>query len=387
MSTQRCAFAFILVVLLGAGTTARSQALPPDAAVAINRALYEGRRAIDNTGRRAAEAALMSSVVTSIAAHPGSARTIVAFAVAAAPMHRDAIIARASAAFPGFAGQFNAPLTIPPPAGPVFVATPPAPPVAADRAEDAEPRDPSILDLGYLESYPLNAARLLASPWRFDRSDWIDTAFVLGIGGGLMALDSSIRDFIQGDVRGGASNDVSDFFHDFGDTRLLAIGLGATYVGGELIGDRRLRETALLAEESLLLASVLGLGIKWVTQRDRPNTGNSPTSWSPFSFDTSNTSFPSGHAINAFSVASVIASEYQDYALVGPLAYGVATATALSRLNQNKHWASDVFVGAAIGYFIGKMIVRFNPFNPARGVTVRPWGGADSRGLSLAIDY
>ena len=188
------------------GTPASAQAVRAAAGGASKRDLDEGGRAIDNTGRRAAEAALMSSVVTSIAAHPGSARTIVAFAVAAAPMHRDAIIARASAAFPGFAGQFNAPLTIPPPAGPVFVATPPAPPVAADRAEDAERRDPSILDLGYLESYPLNAARLLASPWRFDRPDRIHSASVLGIGGVLMARDASIRDCCQGDLRGGASS-------------------------------------------------------------------------------------------------------------------------------------------------------------------------------------
>ena len=78
---------------------------------------------------------------------------------------------------------------------------------------------------------------------------------------------------------------------------------------------------------------------------------------------------------------------FRSQRLVAPLVYGVASLTAFSRLNRNKHWASDVFVGAAIGYFIGKMVVRYNPFNPAPGVTVRPWAGADARGLSLALDY
>ena len=134
-------------------------------------------------------------------------------------------------------------------------------------------------------------------------------------------------------------------------------------------------------------SSVLGLGIKWFTQRDRPGSGKGPTSWDPFSFDETNTSFVSGHAINAFTVASVIASQYGDSALIGPAAYGVATATAFSRLNENRHWASDVFVGAAIGYFVGKMVVRHNPFDPARGMVIQPWGDADSRGLSLAVDF
>ena len=389
MSNHRCLCALLLALLLSAGTPVRAQALPPDAALAIDRAVRDLNSPIaaDSAGRRAVEAALMSAVVTSIAAHPGAARVIVAAAVAAAPGYGERIIARASAAYPGFAAQFTAPEpATPAPNTRPYAVTLPAPPLAARTGDDGR-RDPSLMDGGYLKSYPLNAARILASPWRFDRADWIDTAVVLGFGGGLLALDSSIRDFIQGNLRGGSSNDISDFFHDFGDTRILAVGLGVAYVAAELTGDERMQETTLLAEESLLLAAALGTGIKWITQRDRPDTGKNPTSWSPFSFDESNSAFPSGHAINAFSVASVIASQYGEQRLVAPLVYGVASLTAFSRLNRNKHWASDVFVGAAIGYFIGKMVVRYNPFNPAPGVTVRPWAGADARGLSLALDY
>lgn len=353
--TRPWVFATILAVLLASATPIHSQT--PSADI---------------------DAALISAVVASIANHPGAARAIVAAAVAAAPDMREAIIAQASAAYPGFAGQFMAPLPAVPVAAPVT-----APAITAE----TERRDPSLLDPGYLKSIPLNAARILVSPWRFDKADWINTAVVLGVGGGLIALDKPIRDFIQGDLRSGATDDAADFLRGFGDTHLLALGLGAAYVGGELIGDEPLQETALLAEESLLLASALGLGIKWLSQRDRPDSGKSSTSWSPFSFDDSNTSFPSGHAINAFSVASVIASQYEDYAWAAPIAYTLATGTALSRLNRDKHWASDAFVGAAVGYFVGKMVVRYNPFNPARGVTLGPWGGADARGLSLAIEY
>ena len=427
---RRAGFAVAVILLFAVGAPAQSQsqsvpsqALPPGAAATIDAALREAerarvnaaiavagvhdadsRRAQENAARRAAESALSGAVVSSIAAHPSAAQAIAAAAVAAAPEHRDAILARASAAFPGFfvhdasapgVPPLVAPVPFDPPPMPVGIAPPPvlvaapaAPqvPVAGVDAEAAH-RDPFFLDLGYIESYPLNAARLLASPWRFDRSDWLNTAIVLGVGGGLMALDASIRDFIQGDVRGGTTNDAADFFRDFGDTHILAMGLGATYVGAELIGDEQLQETALLAEESLLLASVLGLGIKWFSQRDRPSSGKSPTSWDPFSFDETNTSFVSGHAINSFAVASVISSQYGNQYLIGPAAYGVATLTSFSRLNDNRHWASDVFVGAAVGYFVGKMVVRYNPFDPARGVVIQPWGDADSQGLSLALDF
>jgi membrane-associated phospholipid phosphatase len=42
------------------------------------------------------------------------------------------------------------------------------------------------------------------------------------------------------------------------------------------------------------------------------------------------------------------------------LAYGIATLTALSRVNDNAHWASDVFFGAIIGYFTAKAIMALN---------------------------
>jgi len=42
------------------------------------------------------------------------------------------------------------------------------------------------------------------------------------------------------------------------------------------------------------------------------------------------------------------------------LAYGIATLTALSRVNDNAHWASDIFFGAVIGYFTAKAIIAQN---------------------------
>jgi membrane-associated phospholipid phosphatase len=74
-----------------------------------------------------------------------------------------------------------------------------------------------------------------------------------------------------------------------------------------------------------------------------------------FNFKTPRTSFPSGHTVSAFSVASVYAYSYDSLA-VKATAYGLASLVALQRVYADKHWASDVFFGAALGTAVGKMV-------------------------------
>jgi len=75
-------------------------------------------------------------------------------------------------------------------------------------------------------------------------------------------------------------------------------------------------------------------------------------------------SFPSGHTTAAFAAASVVTSESQRWWphgtwIVAPAMYGGATLVGLSRMYNNKHWASDVALGAAIGTFSGIKVVRY----------------------------
>ena len=88
----------------------------------------------------------------------------------------------------------------------------------------------------------------------------------------------------------------------------------------------------------------------------RPKRDRGPYSYKPFSFDTSDTAFPSGHATSAFSIASVFASEYEN-PWVGILAYGLACLSGWERLYDDKHWTSDVWFGAALGTVVGRSVV------------------------------
>jgi membrane-associated phospholipid phosphatase len=109
--------------------------------------------------------------------------------------------------------------------------------------------------------------------------------------------------------------------------------------------------------ESFVLTGVFVQALKNGTGRHRPYTNDPPHTWDgPGIHGSAETSFPSGHASSAFAVATVIASEYDNY-VVPAFAYSVAAITALNRVWHNAHWPSDTFVGSAIGYFTGKTVV------------------------------
>lgn len=78
-------------------------------------------------------------------------------------------------------------------------------------------------------------------------------------------------------------------------------------------------------------------------------------------------SFPSGHTATAFMTATMLHKEYglteSPWYSIG--AYSIATATAVSRMLNNKHWLSDVMVGAGVGilstelgYFLADLIFK-----------------------------
>jgi membrane-associated phospholipid phosphatase len=77
--------------------------------------------------------------------------------------------------------------------------------------------------------------------------------------------------------------------------------------------------------------------------------------------------FPSGHTATAFSIAAVFASQYNETKVVPILFYSGATLVGISRLTEHEHWASDVFVGALLGYLSGKQVVNhYNKLHQAQ---------------------
>ena len=125
------------------------------------------------------------------------------------------------------------------------------------------------------------------------------------------------------------------------------------YLVGRARHDERARETGLLGAEALIDSAIVVTVLKEITQRRRPLAAKGRSDF----FD-GGSSFPSGHAIEAWALATVIANEYHGHRLVQVGAYGIATAVSLSRFTGRKHYLSDVLVGSALGYGIGRYVYR-----------------------------
>ena len=189
---------------------------------------------------------------------------------------------------------------------------------------------------------------------------WIPTLAVVGGTAALIAADPKIAPYFR--KHGGNLDDVNDGFDGTitsAETALVPLSLLAA---GYIRHDSYQVNTSLLAGEAYVDSAIVDLAMKVVTQRKRPY--NIPPS-GPFNDTFFNNgkshftegSFPSGHAIGAFSIATVIANRYHNHRWVPFAVYGLATAVSLSRVTTSAHYPSDVFLGAALGYVIAKFQV------------------------------
>lgn len=262
------------------------------------------------------------------------------------------------------------------------------------RAQDAEPADEAwvegtyILERDYLASYPENARRILLSPLLFDREDWIKAGLALAVTGALIGLDGPIRDVWQDELRGSGTDGASDVFRQFGDLSNLAIGSLGAYALAELFDARREKAASLLALESIVLSSTLIAGLKVLSGRERPEDDDDALAFKGLPGGSVHDAFPSGHSGRAFAVAAVLSDIYgPDNPWVPWIAYPLAAGTALSRINDDRHWSSDVFVGGLLGTLVGKMVVRANPFLARNGMTLQPFHQAGASGVNLTVRF
>lgn len=149
------------------------------------------------------------------------------------------------------------------------------------------------------------------------------------------------------------------------------LGLSALFVSySYLFKDEKAIHTSRLLGQALITSTLWTRLLKLSTGRKRPSDfyNQSGTTWNgplaqfseraedfkPSNFD----SFPSGHTATAFTIATVLATEYSDHLLVPILAYTLASAVGVTRMIEHQHWSSDVLVGSAIGYLCSRQICR-----------------------------
>lgn len=123
---------------------------------------------------------------------------------------------------------------------------------------------------------------------------------------------------------------------------------------GHIHHDNHATETGILAGEAMVDSLVVDEVMKVASMRERPTVDGAKGKFFQSSVGI-DSSFPSSHSIIAWASATVIASEY-----TGPLtqitAYGLATGVSLTRVLGKQHFPSDVIVGSAVGWLIGRYV-------------------------------
>jgi membrane-associated phospholipid phosphatase len=135
------------------------------------------------------------------------------------------------------------------------------------------------------------------------------------------------------------------------------------YFLGSAFHNERFRETGMLGFETLIDTTIVESVIKIATDRARPLQGDGKGHFWDSSGSFLNASFPSGHAINSFALASVFAHQYRHNIIVPITAYSLAGIVVGARIAAQKHFPGDVVAGAAMGWFIGDYVYgkRHNP--------------------------
>jgi membrane-associated phospholipid phosphatase len=183
---------------------------------------------------------------------------------------------------------------------------------------------------------------------------WAPTLAFLALTAGFIASDPYTAPYFRNTTA----------FHGFNkafsstNTSLMIAGAPISILATGLIrNDHYERSTALLAGEALADVEILDEVLKLSTRRARP-IGIAPgMNFSDNWWESGEDSFPSGHTIAAFAVATVISRRYPHQKWVPWVAYGLATAIAFSRVTLSAHYVGDVFVGAALGYFVSRFAV------------------------------
>jgi membrane-associated phospholipid phosphatase len=184
------------------------------------------------------------------------------------------------------------------------------------------------------------------------------TGGLLGGTGLTMLVDEDIRELF-----GRGHDSIRDRIAIIGNTMgtLLPGGIlvGSLYIGGLVFDEPSVRLAGRHAGQALLYAGAINGFLKVVIGRHRPSLNDGAFTFRGPTLEDRYQSLPSGHTTIAFALASSLAADIDNpWATVG--LYGLATITALSRIYDDRHWGSDVFLAAGISAACGYAVVHLH---------------------------
>jgi len=184
-------------------------------------------------------------------------------------------------------------------------------------------------------------------PFRYERSVAAPiTSYFKPLAIGAMLSAWSLRYDLASNsrfARGFWETDLVDVGDAYGNGGYLSA-MGAGFWGlGTALGDTAMRHTGQAVLTGMLLDGICVTSLKLATQRERPDGSD-------------RRSFPSGHTSGAWTVSTILARRHGP--IVGVPAYTLASLTAVARMEDSRHYLSDVIAGATIGFVIGRIVTR-----------------------------
>jgi membrane-associated phospholipid phosphatase len=240
-------------------------------------------------------------------------------------------------------------------------------------------RPDSIFSRDYVALLADDTRGIFTAPLHWDRNDWL-------LAGGLTSLVVASAT-LDHQIQVEATESTSSERHTFtkraqflgAEGSFLVLGGFETY--GYLADSPRAKAVAMDGVTASIIASGLITPlIKLSAGRARPDRSDHSFDFRPFS---GNYSFPSGHTTQAFAVASVIASHYDQWWIQG-CAFGLASVVGYARIEQNGHFASDVVAGAIIGTVVGRTIVNRHNKPKEGAVAVTPYFSGEESGIQIS---
>lgn len=204
--------------------------------------------------------------------------------------------------------------------------------------------------------------KFIVKPFSWDGNDFLTAGAVIAGTALVMQFDKSIKTEMMKD-RSLENRGVMRFGTFYGDAVApLAFGTGLLAYG--LIDNNKFtKRFGYELIQSIAYSGVITSILKLTIGRERPGYSGGEFNFSPFSLKSDRfQSLPSGHATVAFAVSTVLASKFENGWLKA-LCYVPAVITAYSRVYNNRHWASDVFIGAFIGHYVARFVVEMHDEN------------------------
>lgn len=258
-----------------------------------------------------------------------------------------------------------------------LMASSPGPP--GDRPAEVEPTE--IFSLRYGERVVTDIGTLATAPLRWEARDWALFTLIGGTTAGLAFADHGIRHEVQKN-RGGGGDTFARVLTRFGDVVPAAL-IAGFYLEGYALNDSRAKRIAADGLEASLIAGGLTYSTKFFTGRSRPFTNRGADDFRGLR---ASGSFPSFHTTEAFAMASVI-SAHADSLPVSIAAYSLAAGVGYARMRLDRHFLSDVFLGAAIGTVIGHAVVKLHLADEQLRVSVGPMVEPHAKGVVANVQF